>query len=712
MLRFLFPFTLFLSALLLFSIQPMAAKALLPVYGGTPTVWTVCMLFFQIILLLAYGYVWLLSQFRKPLVWRSVHCVLVALSLLAVPLLFHPLALEGAPEWSILCTLLLQLGLPLVVVGASAPLLQFAYSQTKGKQAADPYFLYAASNAGSLLALLFYPWVFERFIGLTQQFHWWSIGYGAYLALLFILLWGTRYQAPAVQAAVKTSWPWREMVYWIFLGFVPCSLMMGVTLYITTDIAATPLFWVLPLALYLLTFVLAFQKKPFISPAWIKRNTLFFILFTVIGFILGMNKVRAWEIILFNLASFFMVAMLCHGELFARRPQPQLLTLFYFCLSCGGVLAGLFNGLLAPHFFSQIYEYPLVILLSLLVAGGPADKLRDGVGGVIKKGWWVPLVVLGMLGLQFLLPSEVAGFNTFHVLALAVLVLVVATQLSKASIFCSLLILFVFIFNPVIQQQNNLLQERNFYGVKQVLNKDGVHVLISQSTLHGLQTANEPKPISGFTSYYGAIESVVTLLQKQHATMAVTIMGLGAGTMVCQHRETDKVQAIEIDPQMISLARNPALFTYLRDCPAQVDLIKNDGRLAIAQSPDVSQHLIVLDAFNSDAIPVHLMTLEAFKLYQQKLQKDGVILVNLSNRHVDLLPVLTAIGRSLDMMVFSLVHKGDPKLGQFDSAWALLTTNEPLGFNLMNDAGWRFAANDNELLWTDDYSNVVPLLRW
>ncbi|KTD46490.1 fused MFS/spermidine synthase [Legionella quateirensis] len=704
MLRFLFPVSLFLSAVLLFSIQPMVAKTILPVYGGTPAVWTVCMLFFQGILLVSYGYVWLLSFLNRSLLWRLVHTVLIVLSIIAIPLLFQPAEMAGYPEWDILYDLLSQLGLPLLIIGASAPLLQFAYSQTSSKGASDPYYLYIASNLGSLITLLIYPWVIERVWGITHQFHLWSIGYLAYLLLLLFVLYSARYKPLEHQRADTKALPWRSMLYWVFLSFIPCSLMLGVTLYISTDVAATPLFWVLPLALYLLTFVVTFTTKPLISNDWIKRNCIFFLVFTILGYILKANQVHVWQVILANLASFFVLALLCHGQLFQRRPEAKLLTLFYFCLALGGVLAGLFNGILAAHLFNQIYEYPLAILLSLFVL--PLSNY--------SKDWWVPLVVTCLLLLHYFIPqiNWYAGFSTFQVTAILALIVIVVGYKSKVSLILSLFILFAFLYSPIFFDKNILLQQRNFFGVKQVLVKENTHVLVSQSTVHGFQLLGEKKPISGFRAYYGAIKPVVEDMQKEFHSMSVTILGLGAGTMVCQFRETDQLTVIEIDQQVIDLAENPKLFTYLRDCSPSVKIIRDDGRLALNKIPDGSQQLIILDAFNSDAIPVHLMTLEAFTLYKKKLKDDGVILVNLSNRHLHLLPVVNSVSRSLDMMLLNLVHKGDPKLGQFDSEWALLTMNQPLALQLMKGTGWRFVSDNNQFLWTDDYSNLIPMLKW
>lgn len=704
MLRLLFPASLILSAVLLFSVQPMIAKTLLPFYGGTPAVWTICMLFFQLVLLASYGYAWGLSHAQKPKLWRGIHFFLMGLSVLFFPFVFHPGVAGHVPEWSILSDVLRQMGLPVFILGASAPLLQFAYSQTKNKGAADPYFLYSASNLGSLLSLLLYPWVVERFIGLKRQYELWGWGFLLYLILLTILFLFFRYKPLKKTGDSEGSWCWSEIAMWVFLSFIPCSLMLGVTLYITTDVAATPLFWVLPLALYLLTFVISFSEKPILSNQWVTRNCFFFLLFPMVGFILGVNQVRAWQTVLFHLVSFFMLALLCHSQLYLRRPKAHRLTLFYFSLAFGGVLAGLFNGILAPHLFSQIYEYPIAIALSLLVL-----PLENSL-----KQWWLPVLILGVLVVQYSLPAIQwpLGLTTFQMAGLMSLLFMVLCRQTRWSLFLSCSICLMFIFSPYLQQNNVLLQARNFYGVKQIVDKQGVHVLISQSTVHGLQPVGEKKPISGFRSYYGALQHVVELMQRKYSSMSIAIMGLGAGTMVCQHRETDHLTVIEIDDQMIQLAKKPSLFTFLRDCPVKTHVIKNDGRLAIEKLPDASQHLLILDAFNSDAIPVHLMTLEAFRLYKKKLISGGVILVNVSNRHLDMMPVLNAIGHALDDMVFYLAHAGNSQLGQFNSEWALLTTNQDFAFKLMNNTGWQFVADARQILWTDDYSNIVPLLRW
>ena len=695
--RFIFPISLFLSASLLFVIQPMVGKVLLPVYGGTPAVWTVCMLFFQVVLLVAYAYVWFLSRVRH---WRVLHLCVCLMSLLALPLAFSAVTGDGAPERLIFENLLLQLGLPLLVIGSSAPLLQYAFSQTDGKQAADPYFLYAASNVGSLLALLSYPWVIERFSGVNQQFHVWNGIYGLYLVLLLWVLCGVRYQQPVRVLEKPAKLAWSCSVKWVCLSFIPCSLMMGVTFYISTDVAATPLFWVLPLALYLLSFVITFARKPIVSYAWVVRYALFFLILPVIGFILGTNQIPAWQLILAHLVSFFVLALLCHGELVRMRPDVSHLTTFYFCLALGGVLAGIFNGLLAPRLFVHAYDYPLVILLAILCI--PLHKRN--------REWLIPGVIFIVLLCNHYLPIN--GFKTHHVAEWVALILIVIRPVSARSVFLSMAVLFLFVFMPWFSPTHILNQQRNFYGVKQVFSQAGAHVFMSQNTMHGFQVMQNDNPTDGAQAYYGSVLPVVQHLQAAHQPLHAMVLGLGTGIMACQFHADDKLSMVEIDEQVIAIARDPGLFTYLRDCPPQTTLIRDDGRLAVAKAPDASFELLVMDAFTSDAIPVHLLTLEAFELYQKKITSDGVILVNISNRHLRVLPVLTAAGRKLDMIVLHKQQDGNNRLGQLASEWVLLTTNEGLAGRLLSEQGWRFVADQEARLWTNDYSNIAPLLKW
>ena len=703
MYQFLFSISLFLSACLLFIIQPMVAKILLPIYGGTPAVWTVCMLFFQLLLLIAYAYAWGLSKLRTPRHWQCVHFIVCLLSLCVLPLSYVPVSGLGVPEWLILKDLLWQLGLPLLVVGSSAPLLQYAYSQTTCKQAADPYFLYVASNAGSLLALLSYPWLIERYWGIFQQFNGWNIVYLLYLAALCYLLFGVRYHSFIQQGIRPVKIAYSRYALWVFLSFVPCSLMLGVTFYISTDVAATPLFWVLPLSLYLLSFIVTFAKKPIISHAWVVRNVLVFMVFPILGFVCGPYQIHVMSLMIGHLLGFFMLALLCHGELVRMRPEPQKLTAFYFCLALGGVFAGMFNGIMAPRLFLSAYEYPLVILLGLLCI--PIPRV---------KNYWVIPSIIGLLLLSLFLPDNNWGYGlrSHHVLEILSLCLIMVWPGSRINLFFGMTLILLVVLMPWFKPIKMLSQQRNFYGIKQVFLQDGAHALMSQSTLHGFQVLQDEKQTNGAIAYYGPVFPVVQQLQALYQPLHAMVIGLGAGTLACQFREQDKLTMVEIDQQVIDIASDPNLFSYLHDCPPNTALIKDDGLLAASKVPDASYQLLVMDAFSSDAIPIHLLTLEAFQLYQKKMMPDGVILVNLTNRHLNVLPVVTAAGRQLDMIVLHQLHVGNAKLGQFPSEWALLTTNKRLAAHLMRQENWHFVADAKSAWWTNDYSNLLPLLKF
>lgn len=700
----LFPASLFLSALLLFVIQPMVAKVLLPFYGGTSAVWTVCMLFFQTILLLSYAYAWLLSRLKGGVHWRVIHAVLCLISVVLLPIMLVPKVNVGAPDLMILKSLFLQLGLPLLVIGASAPLLQYAYSQTQGKNASDPYFLYVISNMGSLLALLSYPWLIERFSGVIQQFQVWNGIYFLYLGLLWAVLFLVRYDSSTNEDIRMVPVPWRQQATWVFWGFMPCSLMLGVTAYITTDVAATPLFWVIPLALYLISFMITFAQKPIVTHAWVRRNVLWVAVFPILGFIIGDNQILALELILANLAAFIMFALFFHGELVRTRPHRAQLTLFYFCMALGGMFAGIINGLFAPRFLTQAYEYPFVFWLAIICIPLQSKPTR-------LNAWLIPILILGCFILNQSLGEE-NWFHIHHVFPLIALLLLMTATNNKSCFAAGAAILMISVIHPWFKPVTILTQQRNFYGVKQVFSKNGANVLLSQNTLHGFQILGQDQKINGTLAYYGSVLPVVQQLQNIYPSLHAMVLGLGTGILTCQFRDTDKVVMVEIDKQVINIAKDPHFFTYLRDCPAKPKLIEDDGRLAMTKEANAAYELLILDAFNADAVPVHLLTLEAFKLYKEKLTGDGVILANITNRHLRLLPVLTAAGRELDMIVLHRFQPPAYHLGQFPSEWVLLTTNESLTSYLLSKKGWRFVTNPETRLWTNDYSNLVPLLKW
>src|SRR3989338_2366134 len=506
--QIVFALAMALSAALLFIIQPMVGKVLLPVYGGSPSVWTVTMLFFQVMLLLGYGYAWILSKIKSSMIWRGIHSGLIIICVFSLPDHLYGGLQSGWPVWEMLTVLLQQFALPMVLICASAPLLQFAYSQIRASGSADPYYLYVMSNFGSLVSLLAYPVFIERWIGVTRQFECWRIGFWIYAILAMILLWLPVYHGLPPLAQHEKSWRWSSLWRWIILAFIPCSLMMSVTAYITTDVAPTPLFWVIPLSLYLLAFMLTFTNSPLINPNTVTASVLLLMLFPFLSFILGQHALAAWEIILFHLLAFMGICLYILRLLYDLRPPVQSLTLYYWCIGLGGVLAGLFNGLIAPNLFNMPLEYPLLLILTVLFLPLPTNRLA----------WIMPCAVTFILFLGIQLP-EVAWLGALKpviICSLVALSLVIIWQRSALFTALSLLILILFIQSNWFKGNESLLRLRNFYGIKQVVRQGDIHLLMHQSTAHGYQWMVEGRPLNPYRAYYGPMQAVVESLQKDN----------------------------------------------------------------------------------------------------------------------------------------------------------------------------------------------------
>jgi spermidine synthase len=694
-----FAITLFISAVLLFVVQPMAAKALLPLFGGVPMVWTVCMMYFQAVLLLAYGYAYALTHFFKLRMQQAIHCLFALLSILVLPILWHtlPLQVSGDPTLVLLKLLFTKLTLPLWVVSSSAPLLQAWFSHTKHPQSHDPYFLYAASNLGSFVALLGYPFLIERSIGLSHQSWLWSACFIAYLLLLLLIVIFPRYKKLDHLRLVTKKSTWSMRLKWLYLSFTPVSLMLGVTFYITTDIASMPLFWVIPLAIYLLTYVLTFATKPLIKHQSVVNNVLFILIFAIVGFIFGYTSTHIFELIVINLLTFFMLAMLCHGELVKSRPDSSMLTQFYFFIALGGLLAGIFNSILAPLIFTRAWEYPIAILLAIL-----ALPLK----GQVKRWWMQPLIIFCLLLLNHVLPESIALFASlkyYHVLELVSLVIIVTASYNTSRLFISLCILFAFIF--IIPKDEVLWQGRNFYGIKRIVKIGTTHRMFSQTTVHGAQNFLHDREKIKKSSYYAASVDLANLYPDGN----IAIVGLGVGIIACQFDQRATLTLYEIDPQVVAVAKNENYFTVLKKCQAKAPIKLGDARLNIVREKDKHFNLIILDAFNSDAIPSHLLTKEALSMYFDKLKSGGSLLVHISNRHINLVPVLASYAKKHEYTL--LFRRFKPKHNwQYKAEWVVLTRNPTVVQELLWNKWIRVLTNQT-IEWTDDYSNIMPLLK-
>jgi hypothetical protein len=717
----LFSVTIFLGSSLLFLVQPMFAKVALPWLGGSPSVWNTCILFFQTTLLLGYLYAHLSTRWLG--VRRQIYCHVV---LVLAPLIVLPLTAGGGPPpvsanpvWWLLRTMTVTVGLPFFVVSTSAPLLQRWFATLPGDSARDPYFLYSASNLGSMIALLGYPLVLEPIVGTQQQMWLWSSGYLLLIALtaacaVFVrALAGPLHTAEASDEVMgPEAISGRTPIVWMVLSFVPSSLLLGVTTHISTDIAAVPLLWVLPLTLYLATFVLAFAKREVVPHRWLVRGLPALILCCLLTILLNIQM--SWLIPL-HVVTFFGVAMVCHRELAHRRPPARRLTEFYLWMSFGGMLGGVFNTLLAPQLFSGILEYPLLLAVAALVRPSP-DYRRS------RADSWGVLVVLPVLVLLFCLglwgigafPSGVTIRSLL--LQLAILLSVAYMGANRPQAFGAMALLFVcaIALGRPSSSGTVLFAARSFFGVHRVVDAPDqtYHLLQHGSTTHGRQqmsAGNRCDP----TGYYHPSSPIGQLIAVRTGRLDnVAVVGLGSGAMAC-YAESDRPWTFyEIDPLVEQIARNPRYFTYLQNSPGRLNVVLGDARVSLQRAADQAYDLIVLDAFSSDAIPIHLLTQEAVRLYFSRLRPGGVVAVHISNRYLNLEPILAALakrdGLSALASLDDRLSETEAGVGKLASRWVMLArSDEPLS-RLAGRPGWRAPRVDARApAWTDDYSNIL-----
>ena len=718
--------TLFVSALLLFLLQPMFAKMVLPKLGGAPSVWSVAMVFFQAVLLAGYAYAHLLGRLFGPQRAGLVHLLLLAVTAMTLPIAIAPNwgapPADGTALW-LFGLFAASIGLPFFALSASAPLLQSWFAASGHRDADNPYVLYAASNLGSFAALFAYPVVVEPLLALNMQASIWSVGF-AVLALLvtavaFVLGRGdgTVSVTPSPETSIISV---ADRLLWIALAAVPSGLVIAVTAYLTTDVAAAPFLWVIPLALYLFTFVVVFRDRPWISHATVVRLVPFAVAPLAISLVGA--KVFWFTTIVLHLVVFTLLALLCHGELYARRPHPQRLTEFFLCTSFGGVLGGAFAGLLAPQIFSGNYEYPILIALALLAlpgmfAGGARQAL-------IKASPWLAVAIaLAMVWYvtQLQLPASVElPFKGLLILLTACMLFLRQRPVTFAGLAVTGLMLTTF-WRPGMAP---IETARSFFGVHTVVDlADGrARLLFHGNTMHGAERLrnDDGTPVEGAPqpqSYYypgsPLAEGVAAARSAQSGFGRVAVVGLGTGTLACLRRGAENWTFFEIDPEVIRIASNPTFFTFLSRCAPKAGLVLGDARLTLQASLD-RYDLIVLDAFSSDSIPVHLLTREAIAGYVSKLAPHGIILVHISNRHLDLAPIMANVAQSQGLTaLFKEAHPAGDVMTTLRTASRvvmLARTSDDVG-----EAARHWAAMSPDpasALWTDDYSNLLgPMLR-
>jgi spermidine synthase len=686
------------------------------------------MVFFQAELLAGYALAHVFGRALSPGRQRIAVGVLFGLAALVLPIeISHraigPPPAESSPVLWLLAALAVSVGLPFLVLSLLSPLIQQWFSTSERAGSRDPYFLYAASNLGSLLALFAYPALWEPRFTLAKQGLWWSYGY---CVLGFLIcgcaMWsyrGSRRHIAALEVGVRPIL-WSRRLRWLALAMVPSSLMLGVTTYLSTDIAAMPLLWVLPLGLYLVSFIVVF------GPGWRKlshplpRLAPGAALVLIVLILFEDMQPPIGIVIAAHLGAFFLLALYCHGRLADDRPDPAHLTEFYLWLALGGVLGGIFNALVAPLIFPRVIEYPLAVLAACCVrpsvAGTTAQKRLDWLLPTGLAAFTVALVLgVGRLPLE---PPQLRAGLMFGLPA------ILAYTMVDRPMRYSLALTAVFLSSALYPsaQGRALSTERSFFGVHRVT-RDSTgrfHLLVHGNTVHGRENrtpGHESVPLA----YYHASGPAGQFFHDMDAHLAharIGAIGLGAGSMSAYARPDQDWTYYEIDPTVIRIASNPSYFTFLAHSHAKsLEIVPGDGRLQLAKAPKHTYDVLIMDAFSSDAVPVHLLTSESLKMYFSKLRPGGTLLFHISNRYLDLQPVLAGLAKALRLECRFYddleLSETEREAGKDFSQWAVLAAPDSRVWKELANPRWRrYSLTGREPIWTDDYSSLLPLFKW
>jgi hypothetical protein len=728
----LYAVTLFISALLVFVVQPMFSKLLLPYLGGTPTVWNASLFFFQVALLGGYLYTHLLTRFVPGRRQQAGHLLLLAGSLLLLPIALPSgwAPSSGLPAaLAVVAVLAMSIGVPFVMLSATAPLLQHWFSRSTHHSASHPYFLYAASNAGSLIALIAFPVLIEPTLSGGQQRSLWSVGYGLLVAcVLLCVLVSRRNGWSEVEVQTAKEGPDDKSVdalvraRWVILAAVPSSLLLGATTYLTTDIAAVPLLWIIPLTLYLLSFVLTFARRQVIRQEWMLTLQTLLVVLLVLQLFWRVT-LPSWHPLVLPPLLLFASAMICHRELVKRAPDRRHLTEFYLWIALGGALGGMFNALLAPLAFNWIAEFPIALVAACLLRPERSNTAGNSERRRVLDLALPLLLALGLAAYHFGYGLTFPRNFPIGFLVVSFVVALILIFSSARPVRLGLAVVVLVVVGRLVGygEHEILFTERSFFGLHQVA-RDTVaraNLLFNGTTLHGAQRL-EPQFRRIPQSYYDptgplgqAMSSIIGLPRRQ-----VALIGLGTGALACYARANERWVFYEIDPAIVRIARNPKYFSFLSDCKPDADVVLGDGRIRLQDAPAAAFDVIVMDAFTSDAIPVHLLTREAMALYVEKLTPTGVLFVHLSNRYLDLAPVVarTAETAGLSGMISVTPPPGQDRTetaGARDGTWAVLARKRELLGALLEDPRWaQLQAPPGTSLWTDDFSNVLQVMRW
>ncbi|PHS18998.1 MAG: hypothetical protein COA78_01140 [Blastopirellula sp.] len=686
----LFALAVTASAFLLFQVQPIISKAILPWFGGSPTVWTTCMLFFQVVLFAGYTYAHLLSKYLKVRTQAVVHLGLILLGCFILPIIptetWKPTGSEN-PVLSIALLLTVTLGLPYLLLAANGPLLQVWFAKLNPGR--SPYRLYALSNIGSLVALLSYPFLVEPSFSMQFQAIGWSLGYVGYAAICMVVCWAIWKYVPAVELKSDTESSnerdaeptspitWKNRLYWLLLPAFACVLLLATTNHVCQDMAVVPFLWVLPLSLYLLTFILCFDGTGWYKSEWISWLTIAFITIISTAAIFGINLGMVLTVTLYFSTMFF-ICMICHGELVRMKPDARHLTAYYLMISAGGALGGIVVSILCPMIFTSYLEMPLALLLGFFLAAVVLSRIAKSSSPTEnKEASIIPKIVwISFPAFLIVLYAQLGSFGS-----------------------------------------NYIESRRNFYGTLHIGEQqrgtpDAIRTMYHGRIVHGFQYL-DPTKVSTPTSYYSQ-ETGIGLAMQRFSTDSpkrVGVVGLGAGTLAAYGQPGDYFRMYEINPDVIELAQQH--FTFMKDSPAEIEVILGDARLSLEREPNQKFDLLVLDAFSGDAIPTHLLTQEAFAIYRKHLKPDGILAVHISNMHVDLRPVVSSLCQNIEINPLYITSQADAAQHLTGSQWILGTANRSFIQDPIVQS--RTQQNSGQLalhrLWTDNYSNLLEVLK-
>ncbi len=725
----LFAATLFVSAVLMFAVQPMFGKLLLPLLGGSPSVWNTCMVFYQTLLFGGYAYAHYLSQKLPTQKQIGIHVGLIVLSLMALPVaLPHDIQppVASDPTFWLMWVLLLSIGLPYFVVSTTSTLLQKWFSDIGHHTSHDPYYLYAASNTGSMLSLLSYPFIIEPELGLAEQQIVWSVGYAVLCGCIAICGWVFWRQGSASSSQddsldSEINLPLKVKLHWMALAFVPSSLLLGLTNFISTDVAAVPLLWIVPLTLYLLSFILVFGAwADRIHPWMIKAQPVILLPFLAYAFIDPAALPFTLNLLL-HLLAFFLAVMVCHGELARLRPHTRHLTHFYLIMSFAGMLGGMFNTFVAPFVFDGVYEYPIMIIAALLLRPGfEATRLYRQL--VLPAS--ILLLALTIYGWSDSLSQTLVYSATNGLILLSGVVYAVRKQPVTLALLSGVILLLALGMRGLMS--HTLFQERSFFGVLAVresilLNEqqrpEKYHELFHGTTKHGAQrlaVALQTTPLT-YYSRPGPMGQLFKAFDAQNKQWRIGSVGLGAGALACYAKPGQHWIFYEIDPLVVTTARDSGYFTYLKTCTPKAEYQIGDARLALQNATAERFDLLIMDAFSSDSVPTHLLTREAFELYLARLKPDGLLAFHITNRHLQLKKVIA--DHVQHMKIAALIQEFKPQGAMplvTATDWVVIARDEKSLQPLLESrlGHWQKLPLYFDMKpWTDDFTNIIGIWK-